>query len=60
MIRALLLCAVAHTKDLSHDLSAHARNQALMHLPELENGNSGEEDVFNLASVSRRSITDHY
>jgi hypothetical protein len=31
-----------------------------MHLPELENGNSGEEDVFNLASVSRRSITDHY
>jgi hypothetical protein len=58
MIRALLLCAVAHTKDLKHDVLVHARKQAPMHLPKLKNGNSGEEDVFDLICVSRRSIVD--
>jgi hypothetical protein len=59
IIRALLLCAVAQTKDLSHDVSAHrahAKDQAPMHLRKLEDGNSGEEDVFDLVCVSRRSF----
>ena len=51
-MRALLLCAVAHTKDLSHDMSAPAIRPARTHLPKLKDSDGREKGILDLVRVS--------
>ena len=54
MIRAVLLCAVAHTRDLGVKDQRSWRFPILSNSPEFENAYGDEEDCFDLQRVSAR------